>query len=100
MAQCCQKWNLCGKAVPIQFLICDQCKSCICACQGVNQFFFFINVLGSRASMFTFKSSSIEEDVPEKADDGTIDKEMEDLAAIMAEKILQVAFKMMQSYIH
>lgn len=50
--------------------------------------------------MFTFKSSSIEEDVPEKADDGTIDKEMEDLAAIMAEKILQVAFKMMQIYIH
>jgi len=47
------------------------------------------SITGSRASMFTFKSSSIEEDVPEKADDGTIDKEMEDLAAIMAERILQ-----------
>ena len=47
-------------------------------------------MLGSRASMFTFKSSSVEEDVPEKPDDGATDKEMEDLAAIMAERILQV----------
>lgn len=40
--------------------------------------------------MFTFKSSSVEEDVPEKPGDGVTEKEMEDLAAIMAERILQV----------
>lgn len=37
--------------------------------------------------MFTFKSSSIEE---EGAEDGATEKEMEDLAAIQAERILQV----------
>lgn len=40
--------------------------------------------------MFTFKSSSIEEDAPEKTEDGANDKEMEDLAAVMADRILQV----------
>ena len=40
--------------------------------------------------MFTFKSSSIEEEGPERAEDGATDKEMEDLAAIRAERILQV----------
>ena len=40
--------------------------------------------------MFTFKSSSIEEEATEKPEDGATDKEMEDLAAIMAERILQV----------
>ena len=37
--------------------------------------------------MFTFKSSSIEE---EGAEDGATEKEMENLAAIQAERILQV----------
>ena len=41
--------------------------------------------------MFTFKSSSIEEEGPERTDDGPTDKEMEDMAAIMAERILQVS---------
>ena len=40
--------------------------------------------------MFTFKSSSVEEETPEKPEDGITDKEMEDLASILAEKILQV----------
>ncbi|KAM7433227.1 WD repeat-containing protein 78 [Porites harrisoni] len=44
---------------------------------------------GSRASMFTFKSSSVEEETPEKPEDGITDKEMEDLASILADKILQ-----------
>lgn len=37
--------------------------------------------------MFTFKSSSIEE---EGGEDGATEKEVEDLAAIQAERILQV----------
>ena len=41
--------------------------------------------------MFTFKSSSIEEEGPERTDDGPTDKEMEDMAAIIAERILQVS---------
>jgi len=40
--------------------------------------------------MFTFKSSSVEEETPEKPEDGITDKEMEDLASVLAEKILQV----------
>ena len=49
------------------------------------------HLLGSRASMFTFKSSSIDEDAPDKQDDtGASEKEMEGLAAIMAERVLQV----------
>ena len=40
--------------------------------------------------MFTFKSSSVEEETPEKPEDGVTDKEMEDLASVLAEKILQV----------
>lgn len=40
--------------------------------------------------MFTFKSSSVEEETPEKPEDGITDREMEDLASILAEKILQV----------
>lgn len=48
------------------------------------------SVTGSRASMFTFKSSSIDEDAPDKQDDtGASEKEMEGLAAIMAERVLQ-----------
>ncbi|KAJ7383395.1 WD repeat-containing protein 78 [Desmophyllum pertusum] len=50
------------------------------------------SITGSRASMFTFKSSSIEEEgVGERTEDGATEKEMEDLAAIMAERILQVS---------
>lgn len=46
--------------------------------------------------MFTFKSSSIEE---EGAEDGATEKEMEDLAAMQAERILQVHknFKLLSS---
>ena len=40
--------------------------------------------------MFTFKSSSIEEEVADRPDVGATEKEMEDLAAIQAERILQV----------
>lgn len=40
--------------------------------------------------MFTFKSSSVEEEGPERTDEGTTEKELEDMAAIMAERILQV----------
>ena len=41
--------------------------------------------------MFTFKSSSIDEEIPDKQEDtGISEKEMEDLAAILAERILQV----------
>ena len=50
--------------------------------------FFFLT--GSRASMFTFKSSSVEEEGPERNDEGATEKELEDMAAIMAERILQV----------
>ena len=49
---------------------------------------FFLT--GSRASMFTFKSSSVEEEGPERTDEGATEKELEDMAAIMAERILQV----------
>ena len=40
--------------------------------------------------MFTFKSSSIEEEGVDRPEDGATEKEMEDLAAIQAERILQV----------
>lgn len=40
--------------------------------------------------MFTFKSSSVEEEGPERTDEGATEKELEDMAAIMAERILQV----------
>ena len=41
--------------------------------------------------MFTFKSSSIDEEIADKQEDtGISEKEMEDLAAILAERILQV----------
>ena len=40
--------------------------------------------------MFTFKSSSIEEEGADRPEDGATEKEMEDLAAIQAERILQV----------
>ena len=40
--------------------------------------------------MFTFKSSSVEEEGPERTDEGVTEKELEDMAAIMAERILQV----------
>ena len=46
--------------------------------------------------MFTFKSSSVEEETPEKPEDGITDKEMEDLASILAEKILQVKQLLLQ----
>ena len=46
--------------------------------------------------MFTFKSSSVEEETPEKQEDGITDKEMEDLASILAEKILQVKQLLLQ----
>ena len=55
--------------------------------QSLN-FFFFLT--GSRASMFTFKSSSVEEEGPERTEEGATEKELEDMAAIMAERILQV----------
>ena len=52
---------------------------------------FLISLLGSRASLFTFKSSSIDEEIADKQEDtGISEKEMEDLAAILAERILQV----------
>lgn len=47
------------------------------------------NITGSRASMFTFKSSSVEEEGADRPEDGVTEKEMEDLAAIQAERILQ-----------
>lgn len=48
------------------------------------------SVTGSRASLFTFKSSSIDEEIADKQEDtGISEKEMEDLAAILAERILQ-----------
>lgn len=47
------------------------------------------SITGSRASMFTFKSSSVEEEGPERTDEGATEKELEDMAAIMAERILQ-----------
>lgn len=47
------------------------------------------NITGSRASMFTFKSSSMEEEGADRPEDGVTEKEMEDLAAIQAERILQ-----------
>lgn len=40
--------------------------------------------------MFTFKSSSVEEEGADRPEDGVTEKEMEDLAAIQAERILQV----------
>ena len=40
--------------------------------------------------MFTFKSSSVEEEGPERNDEGATEKELEDMAAIVAERILQV----------
>lgn len=40
--------------------------------------------------MFTFKSSSIEEEGADRPEDGATEKEMEDLAALQAERILQV----------
>ena len=41
--------------------------------------------------MFTFKSSSVEEEGADRpAEDGATEKEMEELAAIQAERILQV----------
>jgi len=40
--------------------------------------------------MFTFKSSSIEEEGADRPEDGATEKELEDLAAIQAERILQV----------
>jgi len=40
--------------------------------------------------MFTFKSSSIEEEGADRPEDGATEKEIEDLAAIQAERILQV----------
>lgn len=61
-----------------------------------DSWFLFCNLLGSRASMFTFKSSSVEEETPEKPEDGITDKEMEDLASILAEKILQVKLLLLQ----
>ena len=54
-------------------------------------FFSYLCLLGSRASLFTFKSSSIDEEIADKQEDtGISEKEMEDLAAILAERILQV----------
>lgn len=51
--------------------------------------------------MFTFKSSSIEEEGADRPEDGVTEKEMEDLAAIQAERILQVhqIFKLL-SFVH
>ena len=51
--------------------------------------------------MFTFKSSSIEEEGADRPEDGATEKEMEDLAAIQAERILQVyrIFKLL-SFVH
>ena len=40
--------------------------------------------------MFTFKSSSVEEEGAERTEEGATEKELEDMAAIMAERILQV----------
>ena len=49
--------------------------------------------------MFTFKSSSIEEEGGDRPEDGATEKEMEDLAALQAERILQVhkCFKLISS---
>lgn len=58
-----------------------------CYSRAKSKFFFLI---GSRASMFTFKSSSVEEEGAERTEEGATEKELEDMAAIMAERILQV----------